>query len=56
MIRFYEGEDGKILVSIAGENFSQLLHVCKDHGASSITLPMTEMAILCLRFGNLNLS
>lgn len=32
MIRFYEGEDGKILVSIAGENFSQLLHVCKDHG------------------------
>jgi len=32
MIKFYEGEGNKILVSILGENFTQLLHVCKDFG------------------------
>ena len=32
MIRFYEGEDGKLLVSILGENFQRLLHTCKEFG------------------------
>ena len=34
MIRFYEGEENRLLVSISGENFSQLLHICKNFGGT----------------------